>query len=236
MSRKEHAFVEKRGVAILFQKLVATTVSAAFLLEELSINHPHLKTSTESARVTLEQFNTHEKETRKRGHSPNVTLQRMISSASYSTVLDCVAGHRDIYSKKANKEDFETKITFIEGQPVKGLTLDYFIQKGKLPPGCLAFPAYGIATICPAMQDIELHQLAKQGILHYCARSQLVQQHLQQPSQNVEGPGDNEDHGIVCRRQDINQYTQNGRGAWYRNRKNGQWQFYPSGFAVCRYR
>ena len=95
-------------------------------------------------------------------------LDKLGALRNYTTVFDVTFGHRDSFTPPSDKPVLENKVSFPLGEPDPSIGLDLFMKNGKVPPGCLAYPRYKVATLSFASSDVELHCLHSD--VHFGAR------------------------------------------------------------------
>jgi hypothetical protein len=87
-------------------------------------------------------------------------LDALGTVGDYTTVFDVLTfGHRYSVSHPTDSPVSETKVSFPLGEPDLSVNLDEYLQKGRVPPGGLAYPRYKVATVLFATSNVELHCL-----------------------------------------------------------------------------
>lgn len=221
-------------------KQLAGNCSAALLLHHISKSYPSLSCSEKATHATFSNmvettgYSCDEQDSvltqinnLKVGDAFNIW--RLMEKSEFSTLIDTVAGHADHYSADKKKDsELEGKITLIMGAPDTSIDIVGYQKKGLVPPGFLAYPEYGVATVCYANQDLEYHDLSTSKVIHTTAlidhgQSTEVSRnaaHIDNRIVNEQGEGGNDEA-----------YS---RGVWTRTRSRAP-TFYPQGAALTQY-
>jgi hypothetical protein len=84
-------------------------------------------------------------------------LDTLLALGEYTTIVDVIYNHYDRFGNLAGKL-IENKMAVHRGPP--SLSFNSWTSScTEVPPGALGFPRYKVATICTAMDAVELHEL-----------------------------------------------------------------------------
>ena len=87
---------------------------------------------------------------------PNL-LDTLLALGEYTTIVDVIYNHYDRFGNLAGKL-IENKMAVHRGPPSLSFS-SWTSCCNEVPPGALGFPRYKVATICTAMDAVELHEL-----------------------------------------------------------------------------
>ncbi len=157
----------KKNQMYMKQMLYTFSIGSFVATQVLSIlnkQYPQYRTSVNAVEDTENALRNLRSETVKK---KRVNLVDSIcKSRIYSSVIDACAGHSDVYSKKSSGFEMENKMTLCFGNADTSIKMTKFVREGKVPPGFLGYPQFKVATVCYAMDEMEVHDLASQQIMH----------------------------------------------------------------------
>jgi hypothetical protein len=81
-------------------------------------------------------------------------LDALGAVGNYTTVFGVTFRHKDSFTHPSDSPFLEIKGSFPLGEPDPSVNLDDYLQKGRVPPGGLAYPRYKVFTIYFAASDI----------------------------------------------------------------------------------
>ncbi len=216
-------------------KMVSGNCSAAMILHQVARINPSLACSQKAMKATFaNMLHVCKSDTEKCERVKDLidklhcgqqfSTMDLMETSEFSTLIDAVAGHADHYNSDKKKDsELESKVTLAMGQPNKSMSIDGYEQSGSVPPGFLAYPQYGIATVCYANKDIEFHDLSTTKVIHAMAINDGNGVTETRNAASVDNPVPNEDNDEV-----------HARGAWAGD-ESGNLNFYPQGAAVTQY-
>ena len=151
--------------------------------------------------------------------------------------MDVVVGHEDKFGA-LGREQLENKLVLHRGAPIRTMRLCDVPAVGSVPPGSLAIPRFKVATICSAMQDVELHEL--HNVIHLgTAHTDPSKSH---PVTTVGDDRTSVDEGSMSKqarkrkrraeRLAWKSSTNMTRGCWRREPSDARGHFYPDGVSL----